>query len=141
ANLKGKPTLLYFGYTFCPDVCPTALLLMENAAEGLGTAGPKKVNLVFITIDPARDTPKLLKDYVSNFGDTFVGLSGTAEQIASVARAYDVFYEKAPSRDGAPYLMAHSSIIYLLDRQGRFIGHFPHDSSSEDIANALKELR
>jgi len=139
ADLKGKPTLLYFGYTFCPDVCPTSLLLMENAAEQLGADGPKKVNLVFITIDPGRDTQELMKGYVINFGATMKGLTGTPEQIASVAHAYGVYYEKVPGKNGAPYLMAHSSIIYLLDRRGRFIGHFPHDSSSEDIAKALKE--
>jgi protein SCO1/2 len=140
ADLKGKPTLLYFGYTFCPDVCPTSLLLMENAAEQLGADGPRKVNLVFITIDPERDTQKLMKGYVTNFGSTFEGLTGTPEQIASVAHAYDVYYEKVAGKDGAPYLMAHSSIIYLLDRQGGFIGHFPHDSTPEEIAKALKEL-
>jgi cytochrome oxidase Cu insertion factor (SCO1/SenC/PrrC family) len=140
ADLKGKPTLLYFGYTFCPDVCPTTLLLMENAAESLGADGPQKVNLVFITIDPERDTAKLMKEYVTSFGPTMKGLTGTPAQIASVARAYDVYYEKAPSKEGSPYLMAHSSTIYLLDRQGRSVGFFPPDSTAEAITKGLMEL-
>ena len=76
-SLKGKPTLIYFGFTYCPDVCPTSLLLMETALEKLGPDAAKKVNLVFITIDPERDTPKLMKGYVENFGPTFIGLTGT----------------------------------------------------------------
>ncbi|HEU5093911.1 MAG TPA: SCO family protein [Reyranella sp.] len=138
ADLKGKPTLIYFGYTFCPDVCPTTLLLMETAAEKLGPDGPKKVNLVFITIDPDRDTPKLMKGYVGNFGPTIEGLTGTPEQIAAVAKAYRVYYQKVPGKDGAPYLMDHSSIIYLLDRRGRFVTHFTDQSKAETIAAAVQ---
>jgi protein SCO1/2 len=138
ANLRGKPTLLYFGYTFCPDVCPTSLLLMENAAENLGPDGPKKVNLVFITIDPERDTPKLMKGYVGNFGPTIVGLTGTPQQIAAVAHSYRVYYQKVPSKDGSPYLMDHSSIVYLLDSRGRFVTHFTHETKAETITAALQ---
>ena len=76
-SLKGKPTLIYFGFTYCPDVCPTSLLLMETAIEKLGRDAAKKVNLVFITVDPERDTPELMKGYVPNFGPTFIGLTGT----------------------------------------------------------------
>jgi cytochrome oxidase Cu insertion factor (SCO1/SenC/PrrC family) len=140
ADLKGKPTLLYFGYTYCPDVCPTALLLMETAVESLGPDAAKKVNMVFITIDPERDTPALMKGYVSNFGPTILGLTGTPEQIAKAARAYRVYYQKVPSKDDSPYLMDHSSIIYLLDRNGRFVTHFTHESKSEAIATALGRL-
>lgn len=140
ADLEGKPTLIYFGYTFCPDVCPTTLLLMETAAEKLGPDGPKKVNLVFITIDPDRDTPKLMKGYVGNFGPTIEGLTGTPEQIAAVAKAYRVYYQKVPGKDGAPYLMDHSSIIYLLDRRGRFVTHFTDQSKAETIAAAVQRL-
>jgi cytochrome oxidase Cu insertion factor (SCO1/SenC/PrrC family) len=140
ANLKGKPTLLYFGYTFCPDVCPTTLLLMENAAEKLGPDGPKKINLVFITIDPERDTPKLMKGFVTNFGPTIEGLTGTPEQIASVAHAYRVYYQKVPSKDGSPYLMDHSSIVYVLDSRGRFVTHFTDQTKAETMATALGRL-
>jgi cytochrome oxidase Cu insertion factor (SCO1/SenC/PrrC family) len=139
-ELKGKPTLLYFGYTYCPDVCPTSLLLMENAAELLGPDGPKKVNLVFITIDPERDTTKLMKGYVTNFGPTIVGLTGTQQQIDAVAHSYRVYYQKVPSKDGAPYLMDHSSIVYLLDQRGRFVTHFTHESKAEAIAAGVQRL-
>jgi len=139
-RLKGKPTLIYFGYTYCPDVCPTSLLLMQTAVEQLGPDGANKVNLVFITVDPERDTPELIKGYVSNFGPTIIGLTGTPEQIASAARAYRVYYQKAPSKDGGPYLMDHSSILYLLDRNERFITHFTHEAKAEAISAALRRL-
>ncbi|WP_296395622.1 SCO family protein [Reyranella sp.] len=139
-SLKGKPTLIYFGFTFCPDVCPTSLLLMETAVERLGPDAAKKVNLVFITIDPERDTPALLKGYVTNFGPTYIGLTGTPQQIADVARAYRVYYQKVPGKDGGPYLMDHSSIVYLLDRNGRFVTHFTHDAKAEQIANTVGRL-
>ncbi len=140
ASLKGKPTLLYFGYTYCPDVCPTSLLLMETAAEKLGPDGPKKVNLVFITIDPERDTTQLMKGYVTNFGPTIEGLTGTPQQIASVAHAYRVYYQKVPGKDGSPYLMDHSSIVYLLDSRGRFVTHFTHETKADTIAAAVQRL-
>lgn len=139
-SLKGKPTLIYFGFTYCPDVCPTALLLMETALDKLGPDTAKKVNLVFITIDPERDTPKLLKGYVENFGPTFIGLTGSPQQIADVARAYRVYYQKAPGKEGAPYLMDHSSIVYLLDRNGRFVTHFTHEAKAEAIAASVGRL-
>jgi len=139
-TFKGKPTLIYFGYTFCPDVCPTSLLLMENAIETLGPDAAKKVNLVFITVDPGRDTTELMKGYVENFGPTFIGLTGTPEQIAQVTRAYRVYYQKVPGKDGGPYLMDHSSIVYLLDRNGRFVTHFTHEAKAETIAAAVQRL-
>jgi len=140
ATFKGKPTVIYFGYTYCPDVCPTALLLLENAIEKLGPGADKKINAVFITVDPERDTPKLMKDYVGNFGENFYGLGGTPEQIATAARAFRVYYQKVPSKDGAPYLMDHSSIVYMLDRNGRFVTHFTHETKAESIAAALGRL-
>src|SRR5258708_21337179 len=139
-SLKGKPTLIYFGFTYCPDVCPTSLLLMETAIEKLGPDAAKKVNLVFITIDPERDTPQLLKGYVENFGPTFIGLTGTPQQIADVARAYRVYYQKVPGKEGGPYLMDHSSIVYLLDPNGRFVTHFTPQPQAEAVATSLGPL-
>ena len=139
-SLKGKPTLIYFGYTFCPDVCPTSLLLMETAVEQLGPDATKKVNLVFITIDPERDTKELIKGYVSNFGSTFIGLTGPPADVAAAARAYRVYYQKVPGKDGSPYLMDHSSIVYVLDSRGRFVTHFTHEGKAEQIAAAVKKL-
>ena len=140
ADFKGKPTLIYFGFTYCPDACPTAMLLMQTAVEQLGEGADKRLNMALITIDPQRDTPAVLKDYVANFGPTVVGLTGTPEQIAAVAKAFRVYYRKVESKDGAPYLMDHSSIFYLLDRNGRFVKHFTHQSKAEDIAAAIKSL-
>lgn len=139
-TLKGKPTLIYFGFTFCPDVCPTSLLLMETAVEKLGPDTAKKVNLVFITVDPERDTPQVLKGYVTNFGPTFIGLTGTPEQVAQAARSFRVYYQKVPGKDGGPYLMDHSSIVYLLDRNGRFVTHFTHEAKADAIAAGLERL-
>ena len=139
-SLKGKPTLIYFGYAFCPDVCPTSLLLMETAVEKLAADAPKKVNLVFITVDPERDTQEVIKGYVPNFGPTFIGLTGTPAQVEQVTRAYRVYSQKVPGKDGAPYLMDHSSIVYLLDRNGRFVTHFTHEAKAETIATAVGRL-
>ena len=108
--------------------------------EQLGPETFKKVNLVFITVDPERDTPKLLKGYVTNFGSTFIGLTGTRDQVAAAARAYRVYFQKVPGKDGSPYLMDHSSIVYLLDRNGRFVTHFTHEAKAEAIAAAVKRM-
>jgi protein SCO1/2 len=140
ADFKGKPTLIYFGFTYCPDVCPTSLLLMQTAVEQLGEGAEQRVNMVLITVDPGRDTPAVLKDYVGNFGPTMIGLTGTPEQIAAVAKEFRVYYRKVESKDGSPYLMDHSSIFYLLDKRGRFVRHFTHQSKAEDIAAALRPL-
>jgi cytochrome oxidase Cu insertion factor (SCO1/SenC/PrrC family) len=139
-TLKGKPTLIYFGFTYCPDVCPTSLLLMETAVEKLGPDAVKKVNLVFITVDPERDTPEVLKGYVTNFGPTFIGLTGTPEQVAEAARSFRVYYQKVPGKDGGPYLMDHSSIVYLLDRNARFVTHFTHEAKAEAITAGVERL-
>ncbi|TXL81889.1 SCO family protein [Vineibacter terrae] len=140
ADFKGKPTLIYFGFTYCPDVCPTSLLLMQTAVEQLGKDADKNVNMLLITVDPERDTPAVLKDYVGNFGPTIVGLTGSPDDIAAAAKAFRVYYRKVEGKDGAPYLMDHSSIFYLLDKRGRFVKHFTHQSRAEDIAAAIKPL-
>jgi protein SCO1/2 len=139
-ELRGKPTIIYFGYAYCPDVCPTSLLLMQTAVDQLGPQAAAKVNLVFITIDPERDTPASLKEYVGQFGPTMVGLTGTPEQIAAAAKAFRVYYQKVPGKDGAPYLMDHSSIFYVMDSNFRFVKHFTHQAKAEDIAVAIKPL-
>jgi cytochrome oxidase Cu insertion factor (SCO1/SenC/PrrC family) len=139
-DLRGKPTIIYFGYAYCPDVCPTSLLLMQTAVDQLRPQAAAKVNLVFITVDPERDTPAALKEYVGQFGPTMVGLTGTPEQLATAAKAFRVYYQKVPGKDGAPYLMDHSSIFYVMDRNFRFVKHFTHQAKAEDIAVALKPL-
>lgn len=138
--LKGKWSAVYFGYTFCPDVCPTTL---QNLAEAEGRMGDKakRLQVVFITVDPARDTPAQLKTYLSSqaFPKGTIGLTGTAQQIASVAKAYHVFYQKVGS--GQDYEMQHVSVIYLMDPKGRFdrpIGYgLTPDQEAKQISDAM----
>ena len=138
-TLKGTPFAVFFGFTYCPDVCPTTMLGLSNLLKTLG-ADADRMRYFFISVDTERDTPELLKGYVPNFGPTFIGLTGTPQQVADVARAYRVYYQKVPGKDGGPYLMDHSSIVYLLDRNGRFVTHFTHDAKAEQIANTVGRL-
>jgi protein SCO1/2 len=138
ADLKGKWSLIYFGYTHCPDACPTALNDISIALEELG---PKRgeVRPVFITVDPERDTSETLKSYVTSFDAPILALTGTAEQVAQAAKSYRVYYAKHPEA-GGDYSMDHSSVIYVMDPQGRFTASFTHESSPEQIAERLKKL-
>jgi protein SCO1 len=138
ADLKGKWSLVYFGYTHCPDACPTAL---NDISIALDELGPKRaaVQPVFITVDPERDTPAVLKDYVTSFDAPILALSGSADEIARAAKAYRVYYAKHPEA-GGDYSMDHSSVIYVMDPEGRFTASFTHESSPEEIAARLKKL-
>jgi protein SCO1/2 len=138
ADLKGKWSLIYFGYTHCPDACPTAL---NDIAIALDQLGPKReaVRSVFITVDPERDTPEVLKDYVASFDAPILALSGSPEEIARAAKAYRVYYAKHPE-PGGDYSMDHSSVIYVMDPEGRFTASFTHQSTPEEIAERLKKL-
>jgi protein SCO1/2 len=138
-DFRGRLMLIYFGYSYCPDVCPTALQIMSVALDSLG-GDAEKVTPIFITVDPARDTPEHLKAYVANFGERFVGLTGTEEQVAAAARAYRIYYARAKG-DGAKdeYLMDHSSIVFLMGRDGRYLAHFTHSTPSDEMAQAIRE--
>jgi protein SCO1 len=137
-DLKGKWSLVYFGYTHCPDACPTAL---NDISIALDELGPKRgaVRPVFITVDPERDTPEVLKSYVTSFDAPILALTGTPEEIAQAAKDYRVYYAKHPEA-GGDYSMDHSSVIYVMDPQGRFTASFTHESSPEEIAERLKKL-
>lgn len=135
---RGRWMLVYFGYTHCPDACPTALQDMANAVDLLG-ARKKDVALVFITVDPARDTPAVMKDYVTSFEAPITALSGPPEAVAAAAREYRVYYNKHPTKDGG-YDMDHSSIIYVMDPRGRFAANFTHETPPDQIAARLKAL-
>ena len=137
ADFAGKWMLVYFGYTHCPDACPTALQDMANAVDMLDPAQRDKVALVFITVDPARDTPAVMKDYVSNFAAPITALSGSAEQIAKAARAYRVYYAKHED-EGGSYAMDHSSVIYVMNPRGDFVANFTQDTPPGQIAAKLK---
>ena len=139
ASFRGKWMLVYFGYTHCPDACPTALQDIATAFDRLGPDERKRVQAVFITVDPARDTPAVMKDYVSAFGPAIVPLSGQPEAIAQAEKQYLVYAAKHPTGDG-DYEMDHSSIIYVMDPQGRFVTNFTHETSPEQIAERLKQL-
>ena len=139
ANFRGKWMLVYFGYTHCPDACPTALQDIASAFDRLGPDERKRVQAVFITIDPARDTPAVMKDYVSAFGPAIVPLSGAPEAIAQAEKEYLVYAAKHPTGDG-DYEMDHSSIIYVMDPEGRFVTNFTHETSPEQMADRLKKL-
>jgi cytochrome oxidase Cu insertion factor (SCO1/SenC/PrrC family) len=137
ADFRGKYQLLYFGYTFCPDVCPTTLALI---AASLDKMGPQQSRIVpiFITIDPERDKPQILKKYLAAFGPRFVGLTGSAQNIAAVEKEYRVYAKKQPLKDGN-YGMDHSSVIYLLGPDGRLLSFFDDIASPDDLARALLE--
>ena len=138
-DFRGRWMLVYFGYTHCPDACPTALQDMATAMDQLGPDASKKVAIVFITVDPQRDTPAVMRDYVSGFDAAITGLSGTPEQIAAAAKEYRVYYAKHPEPDG-DYAMDHSSIIYVMDPKGRFVGNFTHQTSPDAIAAKMRTL-
>lgn len=135
----GKYMLVFFGYTYCPDVCPTELQVMSAALDQLGPEA-ERIQPVFVSIDPARDTPEVLKAYVSNFSPRLVGLTGTAEEVAAIAKAYRVYYARAGSgNSNTDYLMDHSSIIYLMGPDGSFVKHMPYTTDAGKLAAELKE--
>ena len=135
-DFGGKYQLIYFGYTFCPDVCPTTLAL---AAAALDKMGPDQDRIVpvFITIDPARDKPEVLKKYLAAFGPRFVGLTGTEEQIAAVEKEFRVYAKKQPMKGGT-YGMDHSSVLYLMGPDGKLVSFFDEVTEPEELAKALK---
>ena len=138
-DFRGKWMLVYFGYTFCPDVCPTALGRNAAAIDLLGEKADKIVP-VMITVDPGRDTPQVLKDYVAAFHPRMVGLSGSQEQIDTVAKEYRVFFVKAPGNDPNSYLMDHTSLSYLMAPDGHFVQFFRDKLSPEEVADSIKKL-
>lgn len=139
ADFRGKWMLIYFGYTFCPDVCPTALSAVAGAMDKLTPAELDKLIPVFITVDPSRDTPPVMKDYAAAFHPKMVGLTGSDEQLAQVMKAYKVYGAKAKGGDPTAYTVDHSSILYLVGPDGRFVAHFPHGTTVEDLTVALKK--
>ncbi len=133
-SFHGKYMLVYFGYTFCPDVCPTTLADVSAALDTLGPRGAA-VQPLFITVDPQRDTPAVIGAYVANFSPRLIGLTGTPDQIAAAARAYRVYYARHTTDDkAAGYTMDHSSILYLMGPDGRFIAPIPADEHPAAMA-------
>lgn len=137
-SFRGKPMLVFFGFTFCPDICPTQLQVITAALTDLGEAGAD-IQPIMVSIDPERDTPAVMASYVANFGDRLVGLTGSAQQVAEMATAYRVFYAKQENaKDPASYSMDHSSIIYLMGENGKFIKHFSYTTDAKALAAGIK---
>jgi protein SCO1/2 len=136
ADFRGKLMLVFFGYTHCPDVCPTGL---QQAADVLAKLGPDAGDVVpvFISVDPARDTPAVMKSYVENFDPRIVGLTGDPAEVASAAKAYRVYFRKAGS--GEDYSVDHSAFVYLMDRHGKFITNFMFNAPIDVMVGELKK--
>jgi cytochrome oxidase Cu insertion factor (SCO1/SenC/PrrC family) len=139
ADLSGKFALIYFGFTYCPDACPTALVAMAEALDQIGPLAAR-VQPVFVTVDPERDTVAQMASYVAAVDDRLWGLTGTPAQIAQAAKAYRVFYRKATPKDGGEYLVDHTSLIYLMGPDGAYRAHFSHETTPERMAETLRKL-
>lgn len=138
ADLKGKPTVMFFGYTFCPDVCPTTLAELQGWIAQLGERADK-LDYVFVTVDPERDTPEAMADYVAAFDDRIMPLTGTREQIDAMIKTYRVYARKVPM-DGGGYAMDHSAGLYLLDENNRFVGTIAYGEDGEIAMEKLERL-
>jgi protein SCO1/2 len=137
SEFRGKLMIVYFGYTFCADVCPADLMAITQSLDDLGAAA-EGIQPVFITVDPERDTP-LLKDYVAAFHPSLVGLTGSLEEIRKVANSYKAYYRKVPGEQKGEYSIDHTGIIYLMGRDGEYLGFLPPQTSSEKLAEVLRK--
>jgi len=135
-DMKGRPFLVFFGFTHCPDVCPTTLFDVSEVFRALGPDA-KDVRALFITVDPERDTPAVLKDYLSSFDPRIVGVTGDDTAVASVEKAYRVYAKKVPL-DGGGYTMDHTALVYLMNKDGHFVAPFSTKRKPEEAAADLK---
>jgi protein SCO1/2 len=135
-NLQGKPTLIFFGFTHCPDVCPTSLFEISEVLRAMGKDADR-VNAYFISVDPERDTAAAMKDYLSSFDPHLKGLTGGTEAVARVISGFRVYAKKVPLKDG-DYTMDHTALIYLMDRDGKFVAPFNLKRTPEEAAKDLK---
>jgi protein SCO1/2 len=141
-DFRGRFMLVYFGFTYCPDACPTTLTSMAEALDIIGPAAARIVP-VFVSVDPERDTPEQLRMYVRHFHPSLVGLTGSADQVAAAAKAYRVYYAKVPEEgsDEGDYIMDHTSIVYLMGPDGKFRVHFTgHTTSPETMAERILDV-
>lgn len=136
ADMKGKPFLVFFGFTHCPDVCPTALFEISEILRELGKDGDR-MHAMFVSVDPERDTPEKLKDYLSSFDPRLIAATGDEAAVAAIVKAYRVYAKKVPL-DGGGYTMDHTAIVYLMDKNGRFVAPF---NMKRKPAEAAAELR
>ena len=134
--LKGKPSIVFFGFTHCPDICPTTLFDVSEVYKALGRDGDK-VKAFFVSVDPERDTPAILKEYLSSFDPRLLGLTGDPASVAAIEKAYRVYSKKVPL-DAGGYTMDHTALVYLMDKDGRFVSPFNLKRKPEDSAADLK---
>lgn len=137
ADFRGKLLLVYFGYTYCPDICPADLLQISLAVDKLGKGGDD-VQPLFISVDPERDTTAVLAQYVSSFHPRLIGLTGTLEQIRAAANSYKAYYAKYTPPDGGVYLIDHTGFTYLMDRAGKYLGFFPPGTSADRMVEIIR---
>lgn len=137
-DLAGRPYAIFFGFTHCPDICPTTLLDMSNRLEELKGDGDK-LRMVFVTVDPERDTPQHLAEYLKSFDKRIVGLTGTAAQVAGIAKGYRVIYEKVPGTNG-DYSMNHTATVYLFDASGQFASTLAYQENEQNQGAKIKRL-
>jgi protein SCO1/2 len=136
-SFHGRPVLLYFGFTSCPDVCPTDLARIERIARRVQQAGAPAPVPIFVSIDPERDTPARMKAYVGAFGRDFVGLTGTPAQVKDIADRYDVYYKKVPYGTHGQYTMDHSTYLFLLGSDGRYLDHYGRGADEAAVARSI----
>ncbi|MDP2409720.1 MAG: SCO family protein [Pseudolabrys sp.] len=136
-DMKGKPFLVFFGFTHCPDVCPTALFEVSEVLRALGTDADR-TGALFITVDPERDTPEVLKSYLSSFDPRLRAATGDAAAVTAAEKAYRVYSKKVPTT-GGDYTMDHTALVYLMDKQGRFVAPFNLKRKPEEAADELRK--
>ena len=135
-EMQGRPTLIFFGFTHCPDVCPTSLFEISEVLRAMGQDADK-VNAYFISVDPERDTTDAMKDYLSSFDPHLKGLTGPPDDLAKVISEYRVYAKKVPLKDG-DYTMDHTALVYLMDREGKFVAPFNLKRTPDEAASDLK---
>lgn len=140
SEMRGNTVLLFFGYTSCPDVCPTTMAELKQALEKLGEEDAKHVRILFVTVDPARDTSERVQEYVDHFNPDFVGLSGTESELAEVWKDYGVFRENVEGNSAAGYLVNHTARVTLIDRNGNLRLSYAFDTPVDNIVHDLKLL-
>ncbi|MEW8664140.1 MAG: SCO family protein [Candidatus Thiodiazotropha sp.] len=140
SDYLGKVVLLYFGYTWCPDICPTNLTMMASALSEMDAAERLQIQPLFVSVDPDRDTPQRLQEYVEYFHSSLIGLTGSKPEIDEVVGRYGAAYRIVDKKRDAPYVVDHTADTYIIDKQGRLVRKIYHGASSEELLGALRPL-
>ncbi len=140
SDFQGRVRLLFFGYTSCPDICPTSLALISSSLKQLTAQELAQVQVFFISVDPERDTPEKLKDYTKYFHSSILGVTGTMTEIDNVVKQYGTSYRKVDSNSAMGYLVDHSASVYVIDQEGKVVDMLPHGLPTEEITKAIRKL-